>query len=484
MKTRKALLLTLFFILLPFIASCVKYNDNERPILNVSTITTKAEATQNDDYFVSIEDISNYVSFKSLEGLSRNENRVVENVIPVKWKDATCLYILQYEKGFEVISADKRSPLPLMKDDNGVLESPTEADPMGYHILTLAEDVWLSLYHNDLLGKPDQETIENMESSLFFWKLISGDFDAIRNHSLQTKSQLDTIILDPDHGHWQFVGVTTTVEAYDTVNHMTTTWWHQQNPFNNYCPFSLNSLPYRCPAGCAAIAGAQLLYYLHYKIGVPTQSPSTGSCSGFVETGYTQSFGDYSSGTWDQMRSLTDPYHYAAMLVGDIGKKVHMYYSSEGSGTTLEALRDSALYSYGIQCSTYNYYNGNILRTYLSAGVPLLCSGFDWSIDELGDTTVTGHAFLVDGYIRSRQKMTLIYEWVFDDPGQSPGYQIIKTTVQYNAPYITMYQMNWGQGYGYSYNDTWCGMNGVWQMGNYTFNHNRSMLCNFRPLEE
>ena len=477
------------------IGSCAKENDTEVYSEDNYILKTKAPAGTVEDFFVSDRDISNYLSFKSLDGLSRNEKTTVKEIIPIKWEDDICLYVVQYEKGYEVISADKRSPLPLMRDEEGTFDSLSEDTPIGFHLYTLAEDISLSLYKNVSFGEPDPETLDNIESSLLFWKLIGADYQTIKEKTTKTKVLPDTMILEPNSGHWELISTTTQTEVYDTSAHLTTTWWHQYYPFNEYCPYYSSIGLDRCPAGCVAIAGAQMLYFLHYKIGVPEQSPTTGSCTGYVhpnlpgETVYTQSFGNYSSNTWNNMLASYDSpsTRYAAKLIGDIGKKVNMVYSNgpEGSCATMESLRDDAFYAYGIQCTTMNYYNGNFLKGSLAGGYPVLCSGFNWDINEMGDTTnIIGHAFLVDRYIRFRTKITFTYEWIFDDPGQSPGYQIIKNTVVYDAPYITMYQMNWGYGYEYNYNDVWCNLNGMWQYGDWAFVHNRKMFYGFRALDE
>ncbi len=485
----------LLILLILSLCSCVKHNDLERGTIEHLTLITKAMGGVNEDYQVTNDDIVNYIKYKSLEGISRRKESIVKDVVPILWQDVPCLYAVVYERGYEVISADKRSPLPLMKDEEGVFELPTEDTPIGFHLYTLAEDVWLSLYQNKSFGEPDNETIDNIESSLLFWKLISADYKTVVGQATQTKSSRDTIILDPDHGHWELIGTTTQTEVFDTSAHLTTTWWHQYYPFNEFCPYYSSIGFDRCPAGCVAIAGAQMLYYLHYKIGVPTQSPSTGYCTGFVhinlpgEQLYTQTFSNYISNTWDYMQSNWDPNltRYAAKLIGDIGKKVNMEYSTgpEGSCASLENLRDSAFIAYGIHCSILNYYSGSFIKGNLEMGYPVLCGGFRQNTRNEGNTRgKIGHAFLIDRYIRVRNKITFLYEWIFDDPGQSPGYPIMTANVVYDSPKITMYQMNWGNGYDYNYNDVWCGMNGMWQYGDHLYTINRRLLYNCRAIEE
>ena len=42
--------------------------------------------------------------------------------------------------------------------------------------------------------------------------------------------------------------------------------------YNIYCPLKSDNF-WHAPAGCVAIAGAQILYYLNHKFGVPATAP-------------------------------------------------------------------------------------------------------------------------------------------------------------------------------------------------------------------
>lgn len=481
----------LFYFYLPllfflFLSSCVKIKEGEQKDSYI--ISTKTVVGSLQSFEVTSQDIANYISYITLEGTSRRSHTKVKDVIPITWNGATCLYVIVFEKGYEIISADKRSPHPLVKADKGTFEYPTEETPLGFHLFSLAEDVWFSLYQNELLNEPDNEIEDNIESSLLFWKLINSDDEAIQKHDVKTKNPLDSLNIDPNSGHWVMVSSTTQTEVYDTSAHLTTTWWDQWFPFNYYCPhYNVFHYSSRCPAGCVAIAAAQMLYFLHYKIGVPEESPSTGFCGGYVVyppgESYTQSFGDLSSETWDNMRSSTDPSHYAAMLIGDIGMKLHMQYTDTASYAISQHLRDSVFHPYGIHCSNINYYSGSFLKGNLENGFPVICSGFTDSSRSQNGVGKNGHCFIVDRYIRYQDIITITYEWVFDDPTQSPGYPIIRTTLLYQKPKITHYQMNWGQGQFANYDDVWCSMNGAWQYGNNApYSHDRSMIFGFSPL--
>ena len=443
---------------------------------------TKAQGYDMDSYFVKEEDLYRYVSYKKLKEGTND----IKRIIPIEWNDVTCLYVLEYEKGYEILSADKRSQVPLVMNKEGQYEFFSDDSPLGFHINTLAEDVWFSLYHNDLLDEPDDEMKTNMESSTLFWALISADFNTIQSNAVLTKANLDSIILTPELGHWEQVGVSYQDVVYDTVGHLIPTWWHQGAPFNDYCPYYSSNSTSRCPAGCVAIAAAQVLYYLHYALGAPEASPSEGYCSGYVQNNtVTQYFGSFSTNTWDYMQTTSDPSGYAALLIGDVGQKVYMNYGENGSGANTLSLKNFVFLPYGIQCENFPYYSGTFLKGNLENGLPVICAGRREVTDPSGNVSYTGHAFIVDSYIRYRNEITFTYEWVFDDPELDPGYPIIRTAVVYESPRIIYYQMNWGYGYANNYNDVWCSMSGIWQYGSRTpYIHDRRMVCNFSVIEE
>lgn len=446
--------------------------------------TTKGISNGEESYLIDEKDISNYIAFQKMHDKEFIKDNELKKITPIKWNDVICLYVLEYNRGYEILSADKRSQVPLVKDMVGKFEYPTEESPLGFHIYTLAEDVWFSLYKNSLLEKPDKEDSENIEATLVFWNLVNADFKTIHSYSTHTKSPSDDIILDPEAGHWEQISVSTREVYYDTSEHLVTTWWHQDTPFNNYCPYDSTHHTSRCPAGCVAVAGAQVINYLHHKLGVPEKSPTHGHCSGYVYNNtVNQSFGLFHSSTWENMMPSSDPYGYAAMLIGYIGKRVNMSYGINGSGAYTLELKDRVFVPDGINCTTFNYYNGLFLKEDLGNGIPVICGGSREYIDSEGRTRTTGHAFIVDRYKRNQEEITFTYEWVFDNPELDPGYPITRTSIVYNTPYITHYQMNWGYGYAMNYNNVWCSMSGSWQYGSRTpYTLNRKMVCNFSVL--
>ena len=442
--------------------------------MQAPTIKTKLFSEGLNAYIVKEGDIDNYISFKKLRRNTGLESNDVKDIVPIVWNDITCLYVIQFEKGFDIISADKRSPVPIATSDTGDYIEFNDPDGIGGHLEAMAEQVWFSL--NECLGSPSPEAAEYINNSLNFWSLINGDIKTEQ----PTKS--------PVSGRWILIDVSSEEEVYDSIPHLTTTTWYQIDTYNDYCPQDRDTagVVKACPAGCVAIAGAQMLYYLHNKLGVPTTSPASGLCTGYVfDNTAQQSFWNYSSYTWENMNPTRCSYGtdvYAALLVGDVGKKVNMNYSWSGSGANTVDLVSNVFAPYGISSTYYNGYSSSIIVSSLLDGYPVVCGGKRL----VNNTNKVGHCFLIDGYKRFRTKTTYTYEWAPDEPyPYTPrNYPVdsIRTEITYSTPHISYYCMNWGQ-YDTDPNDVWCSLDGIWQYDTITpYIYNRKMIYNFNII--
>ena len=480
MSMKKKYLFILLGITVAGVLGCsVKHQADYLEQQTSKSVLTKALINRGDsgDYAISEEDLEHLVKFRILENASKGRELELSEIIPLFWEDEVCLYVLQYNEGYEVVSADKRSPIPIAYNNAGKFTEGNDPEGFGGHLNLIAEEIW-SLKHG-LVSDPLPESEEYIKSSLDYWRMVNADSSFIKEYRVQAKGHGEPIPLPI--GHWEFLSVTTEEEVYDSIPHLTSTPWHQGFPFNVYCPIDKdsNNVLKRSPAGCVAIAGAMMLYYLHCKDGVPEQSPSEGSCTGYVyDNTYVQSFWAPSSSTWSSMNpSFFILNNNAALFIGDIGKKLHMDYHWDGSGAVTEDLVDSVFLAYGWNSLYIDHYDANVIRNSLIDGYPVVCGGFR----EARGVDRIGHVFLVDRYKRYRTKTTVTYEWVSDDPDpEAPTYLIPPyEEVTYSSPHISKYSMNWGQG-DTNLNDVWCDMNGYWQFGSLPpYSYNREMIYNF-----
>lgn len=189
------------------------------------------------------------------------------------------------------------------------------------------------------------------------------------------------------------------------------TKWGQGAPFNDSVPSYKYGCVFsaHCPAGCAPVAFAQLLYY--YK--APTYPFGQGGPISFEDTPLIETEGinldaPYNTFQWDKMLLEYKWLQYnkeqaaaVAHLLKICGLALHTNYTPNGSGTdrsnTLEplvnnfkyyVLKESQVLNQDMGKLSIDDWNTKIYES-LNAGAPVLY---------MGQTTKDAHEFLVDGY--------------------------------------------------------------------------------------
>ena len=444
----------------------------------LSARETKGWLENTDNYFVTQEDIEDYIHFLILsEGDSLG---AFMNSAPVEYDDEVVFYELSFESGWRIISADKRGPIVLASSNNGGKSLAESNLGVQTWMNCLADDIeYRRLFGEEYYAGITEEALRGERYCLDMWDAIKANIKPT-----ETKDGLPPPILE---GHYELSYTYVTYESYELIQHLTSTTWYQHYPYNEYCPYKLDYSA-RCPAGCVAIAGAQMLYYLHYKIGVPVLSPSDGYCYG-VEGNYVQGFSDYSGNTWDSMDSLCVN-NFAALLVGDVGLRVGMSYSSSGSGASMADLPDDVFLPYGVDCTYISSYDSNIVFASLQDGFPVIFGGhryespFSWP----------GHCFLIDGYETYVSITHFVYEWVYDGPGllggggnsinaEVPAPPPPYETTAVSSPYLYRFYLRWGDGGGYD--NTPYATDGIWTYPGLTpYQYDRKMIYNFSIHED
>lgn len=161
-----------------------------------------------------------------------------------------------------------------------------------------------------------------------------------------------------------------------------------------------NNTNYRCSAGCAAVAMAQIMYYYDSHSNVPDNQNNPGRLVPYQ---------------WSEMRNeLKAPNDYEnnenymkkkkaiAKLVRDCGVKVVMSYCNDGCSSSASPRNvPSALYYFGYNDASLVYKSSktqteweNLLKLNLDNKHPVFYFGYD--SENLYDRN--GHAFICDGY--------------------------------------------------------------------------------------
>lgn len=314
------------------------------------------------------------------------------------------LYVMNYENGFVVMSADD-------------IAKPVLAYSIG-----------------DLFDVNDIP--EGMEYYLNFYK---RQIEAAVEQGIQQDEETAN--------EWRDLRVNGLPMSRDAkvVTPLLSTTWDQDNPYNYYCPSTSSGPGGKAYAGCVATAMSQIMKYWNH----PAQG--MGSHSYVVnmegsELNGTQMSADFSTATydWNNMpnslgwSSSATQRNAVALLMYHCGISVDMGYSGSGSGTQSakvpNALRTYFSYSNQSRLLNRDSYSKtefeDLLIECLDNGFPIHYSGHDDS---------SGHAFVCDGYDSSRK---FHFNWGWSGNGNNSYFAIdaLNPTIFY-----TSYNFNLGQ---------------------------------------
>lgn len=466
-------------------------------------VTTRAEMTEIDYsaldtmYFVGDDDVETYIHFKRLIAESEKNEFDVRKVVPLGDEAVLC-YLINYNDGWEIISADKRATTVLASASTGQLDLALLPDAVKLWIECLAADV-LSLRVNN--GRPkniSDEDWEQMLNSVEFWESINATSEYISRNFATTRGVDDPIIIDPTwegdipegnpKGHWELIDVDVVEEPYDSVHRLTDTQWCQRGNYNQFCPTRTDNASLRARAGCSAVAAAQMLYVLNKKRGYPVYAPTDVYCSANVHNYNSNNYYTYGSSStiWSNMRTkstaqgdTTNATRNAAVLISDAGIRIGVNYKNDGT-----SCGDDDVYEMfadmGIWCIHADY-NVNSVINNMIAGLPAVMSAKRTRHSILGIEYYTnGHFFLIDFYKRRRIRYTNTYRWnggINSVP--SPTGSDTKIEITYSTPTVTEIMMNWGDPRK-DVDEYRFAPSGSWNIDSvYTYDYLRKMMVNF-----
>lgn len=462
----------LFFLLLgTIIASC---SDSTEEYLESNLFENQLQEIKTDNR-VTYDDI--IALCKGQKGITRSSTSLKIDCIVSDENDTLLYFYSKPEGGWTIYSSDTRVPAIVAQSDEGAYEDIMKNENAKIWIESIAEDMRIIKSLDDDKLNFSKEDIERNKS---FWTSISSPDTFVKQLLKQNGTRGINGAPPFPEGHWEFMYSTSYSEVYDSISRLTTTDWHQGSPFNEYCPFLLDN-EHHAPAGCVAIAGAQMLYFLHFHFEVPETAPSSATINSNIldYPNYDWSQDNYNSTIWNTMNSY---YNYdAAPLIADVGRRVDMLYGTNGSGAQTSDLVDNVFGSYGISC-TFSDYNVGDLKSSLLSGIPVVLSARAHNYSSLFGTI--GHCFITDRYKRTRNVTVSHYQWVWDTlPPESGPVPMIPDKVEYtySSPVISMIGMNWG--WGYNPPGEWFSLTGDWYKVidsiPYNFNISRHMIYDF-----
>jgi hypothetical protein len=425
------------------------------------SVNQNQKIESNPKFNVSLSSVQAFVEIlnKDVDGILRKE---VETIQPIDYLGDTLLYLVNYkeDKGWVVISGDKRTTAILAYSDKGSLNLNTLKNQPGP--LVWADDMAESIY---ALKKRSVSDADTTSADYNLWSKIEAYTNDLPVKSMYAPPGPPT--LNPE-GHWELVGITSEEISPTQVGPLLQTKWGQNFPWNACVPLKYNSAYDRCPTGCVAVAGAQMLYYLHYLWGIPASMYSSGYCNGWAydanNFSYSFGFSNANTTTWDEMPTNSEK---VAVLMGYIGSSIGMQYTPDQSSASTSDL--VGLFSVlGINCN-YTDFNSSSVVASLNNNLPVIVRANATQNDHtflglfhLYYTYDRGHAWVIDGYENIRSEYTYTYEWVYDEP---PPVNVLipvpprktETSIVSTPSYFIM---NWGwEGFSdsgrYLFNESW-----------------------------
>lgn len=391
----------------------------------------------------------------------------------------TVLYVnIKPLGGWTIYSSDTRVPAIIAQSENGSFEELMQIDGAKLWIQSIAEDMAVI---KNLSEESLNFTKEDIARNKSFWESISSPDKYVKENILPA-TRSGRLLFIP--GHYEYSHSTSYTEVYDSIPRKIETDWHQYYPYNEYCPLQTTGTLH-APAGCVAIAGAQMLYFLHKTYGVPATAPSEAYCVGNINS-YTWAQTNYTSDIWDSMSKLGI---YAAPLIADVGRRLGMEYGDSLSGAIFSDLTKKVFEPYGISCTYANYNTDNLKKSLLDE-IPVLLSARSTHTTSTG-TEKVGHAFIADRYKRTRTVTKLYYEWVYEPDSTDTPIPMVPDKIEYSysSPVINMIGINWGWGYSYNKSDEWFSLTGDWissssDMSGYNWNIDRKMIYGFQIIND
>lgn len=338
---------------------------------------------------VSQKDILSYVH--EVKGVSEDTKSAESiDIIPIIHNSDTVMYIVNYETGWEVLSADRRAPVVLMTCDAGYL---TESE----------------LY----LNAPQMEYVDNVKDAI--WNLRQSD----EPDDLVPEDNWN-IIMPLENGDtwtdWYITGSTTITNTLTDIDHLRSTHWGQSGKWNHKAPYTNSQCISHCPTGCVMVGGSQVLYYLHNKIGTPANTYGNSNCTAFIPDGESKVILNNSNTTFDsagnsywglmpmsQSESVSQSrFDYVSTLMSRIGYLIGAEYGVDGTGAVTYNLLSVFRSEFSIKGEWCNTLDLNILNSQLLKKIPCIFS--------IGKTNGGGHCVVADGYRRIGTFRRIFYQ--------------------------------------------------------------------------
>ena len=433
--------------------------------------------------------------------------RQIKSIEPIIKGQDTLMYFVNYEgdKGWVVLSGDKRTEAILASSTKGYIDK----EVLG------GSSLWFEDLAGKIYGLKHSKSKDTQSGDYAMWCKI--DTLALGLHPSPKGQRLRSFAKEPgddnydnDERDYEDFLVDTQIEVLvdKAVGPLIATKWGQGSPWN-ICTPSWRETSKRCPVGCVAVAGAQMLYYFHFFKNKPQGFYSRGWCTGSVWDNHNRSYSFYFDSmrpdTWDKMApwsystTPTEATNLAGILMGFVGFYVDMNYGEIESGAYTNKLME--VYQMFDIRSEYAAYNPDLVRSSLDKLLPVNIRAYAGRkmrkilIFDAGWHYYNGHSWIIDGYRDKCIRYTSTYERLpkfkkggndeIRSIGNEPRYSSMRHQPTYGKYTITevqksyFWKMNFGWSGSHDTGDYMTQEDDVWQTSQGNYAYKKEIIHNF-----
>ena len=358
----KSLTLSTVILVLLAVLSCTEDAQTGIPERNDSVLSNQkvsGNSSVQGEYFIDLKEAeaisSRFMNWnrgneQTLRSGSREYNPLLNATVVKSDEMDTLMYVINYRKGFAIVSATKEIFPILAYSDEGNFDASEVEDMENNENIGLS--IWWDLTKEGIIEakkKVDLDRSAVLGSYAAFKKIIEGEKIV----------EGDRAVLRSEHYYDE-------IRNYKKVGPLLTTEWHQDYPFNRYTPIKGEK---HAPAGCVPIAIAQVVNY-HQRL-------------------------DGENIDWNKIKENS---FNAADLVDVISRNIKMCYTSKYSYPSIEFPN---FFAYRKRITNYLNSKGYYARFVDATGVPETCPAiYEGFKDNFIGTTnwFGGHWWVIDGY--------------------------------------------------------------------------------------
>ena len=371
--------------------SCTKEDVNTSVLDNQSRFLPVIESNSINDFFITEDVLNEYLKLK-------NKLSNVTEIIPLKIENEILVYFVQYNKGWDIISADTRI--------ESILASSDSSDDIILNASVL-EQQFLGILEYVQSVKDAEDRIPSRLWSYLQLKILSRS-------NINTKSPVARGMVA---GMWiEITDEPVYSEEQTIIPHILEAKWGQNYLWNQYMPRIDTVQNYY--VGCGPVAAGQVIH--HYRKNNPNgiTIPTTATFANDSICGVYPTFSNFSTCHWNSLgNSIYSPQvnrDYTSIFLSYLAKQMNVTLRPDSTSTTHTKMRN-ALNFFQLEFQEDYSYNYQKIYIDLINGRPVIV-GSEFKRVDSNNTEIANsyHYYIIDRYKERSYLLTTTYQWVPD----------------------------------------------------------------------